>query len=90
MSIQTESFAVHATGSQRDADGTTLDRLEQEVVDLDALILTAVRRRSDLARSLAPVEVLGPDGTGSRFDDLGPDGAALGRMLTRLGVLDSQ
>ncbi|MDH6281630.1 chorismate mutase [Prescottella agglutinans] len=88
MTVQTESFAVHAAGSSRDADAATLDRLEQEIVDLDALILAAVRRRSDLARSLASTESIGSDASASRFGDLGADGPAFDRMLTRLGTVD--
>lgn len=82
MSVQTESFAVHATGPSGEAETATLDRLEQEVLDLDALILAAIRRRSDLARSLGPVG----GSAASQFDDLGPDGPALDRMLTRLAA----
>lgn len=89
MTVQTESFAVHAAGSSRDADAATLDRLEQEIVDLDALILAAVRRRSDLARSLGAAESIGSDTTASRYDDLGADGPAFDRMLTRLGASES-
>ncbi|GAB2660040.1 hypothetical protein GCM10027068_45120 [Prescottella soli] len=88
MTVQTESFAVHAAGSSRDADAATLDRLEQEIVDLDALILAAVRRRSDLARGLASTESIGADASASRFDDLGTDGPAFDRMLARLGAVD--
>lgn len=84
MSVQTESFAVHATVSTGDADAATLDRLEQEILDLDALILDAVRRRSDLARGLTPVDVTAASTDSSPFDDLGPDGPSLDRMLARL------
>ncbi|WP_433764881.1 chorismate mutase [Prescottella agglutinans] len=90
MTVQTESFAVHTVRSARDADAATLDRLEQEIVDLDALILATVRRRSDLARSLASTESIGSDTTASHFDDLGPDGPALDRMLARLSAADPQ
>lgn len=82
MSVQTESFAVHVTGTSGEAGTAPLDRLEQEILDLDALILAAVRRRSDLARSLTPVGVA----DASHFDDLGPDGSALDRMLARLAA----
>lgn len=90
MSVQTESFAVHATGSSGVADTATLDRLEQEIIDLDAQILEAVRRRSDLARALAPVVVTTPSGDASQFDDLGPDGSAFDRMLSRLATPGSR
>lgn len=86
LSVQTDSIAVRAIGSHRTADAAALDRLEQEIVDLDAQILAAVRRRTDLARTLAPAPVTAPPAdTGSRFDELGSDGPALVRTLTRLG-----
>lgn len=90
MSVQTESFAIHATGSTGDADTATLDRLEQEILDLDAAILEAVRRRSDLARSLTTVAVTTQAGGSSPFDDLGPDGSVLDRMLARLAAAEAQ
>ncbi|RVW02727.1 chorismate mutase family protein [Rhodococcus xishaensis] len=90
MSVETDSLAVRATGSSGDVDETTLDRLEQEIAELDALILAAVRRRSDIARSLAKVEVEAPENASSRFEDLGTDGSALDRMLARLGTQDPQ
>ncbi|MFM1723820.1 MULTISPECIES: chorismate mutase [Rhodococcus] len=86
MSVQTESFAVHATGSSGEADTAMLDRLEQEILDLDALILEAVQRRSELARSLAPAVAAAPSETSSQFDDLGPDGSAFDRLLMRLAA----
>jgi len=66
----------------------SLDHLEQEVADLDALILDAVRRRSDLARSLGAVEVADPADPSSSFSELGPDGRALERMLARLSAAE--
>lgn len=84
MSVQTDSCALHTTGSTQDADTAALDRLEQEVVELDALILAAVRRRSDLARS---IDAAGPaPAPVSRFADLGADGSAFDRMLDRLSA----
>ena len=85
MTVRTESFAVHTAGSTRDADAAMLDRLEQEIVDLDALILSAVRRRADLARGLGTTP---SDASASRFDDLGADGPAFDRMLERLSAAD--
>jgi hypothetical protein len=90
VSVQTESFAVHATGSSGVADTATLDRLEQEILDLDALILEAVRRRSDLARALTPAGATASATDSSQFDDLGPDGSAFDRMLTRLAAAGSR
>lgn len=90
MSVQTESCALHTTESSRDADTAALDRLEQEVVELDALILAAVRRRADLARSLAPVDVIDSAVAAPSFADLGPDGPVLGRMLARLSAADAR
>lgn len=87
MSVETEAFAVHTSGSTAEAGAAVVDHLEQEIVDLDALILAAVRRRSDLARSLAPVDVIAPGTASSSFDDLGSDGPALDRMLTRLAAI---
>ena len=89
LSVQTDSIAVRAVGSHRTADAAALDRLEQEIVDLDAQILAAVRRRADLARTLAPVGGSHAD-VASRFDELGSDGPALGRTLARLGAAGSQ
>ncbi|QBJ97848.1 chorismate mutase [Rhodococcus sp. ABRD24] len=89
MSVHTESIAVHTAGSAQDADADRLDRLEQEIAALDAQILAAVRRRSDLARTLAPVELpTSPTGpaTHERFDGLGSDGPVLGRLLSRLSL----
>ncbi|WP_430331719.1 chorismate mutase [Rhodococcus sp. ACT016] len=87
MTVRTESFAVHTAGSSRSADAAMLNRLEQEIVDLDALILAAVRRRSDIARGLASTH---RDAAQSRFDDLGPDGPAFDRMLDRLSAADER
>ncbi|MGF7122662.1 chorismate mutase [Rhodococcus sp. TAF43] len=89
MSVQTDSIAVRAVGSHRTADAASLDRLEQEIVDLDAQILAAVRRRADLARALTPVERPLTDAE-SRFDELGSDGPVLGRTLTRLSAAGSR
>ncbi|PTR22844.1 chorismate mutase [Rhodococcus sp. OK519] len=88
MSVETEAFAVHASGSMStgETEAAVVDHLEQEIVDLDALIMAAVRRRSDLARSLAPVDVIAPRTGSSSFDDLGSDGPVLDRMLTRLAA----
>ncbi|RVW06034.1 chorismate mutase family protein [Rhodococcus spongiicola] len=90
MSVETDSLAVRATGSSGDVDETTLDRLEQEIAELDALILAAVRQRTDIARSLATVEAEEHDDAASRFEDLGSDGPALDRMLARLSAHDSE
>jgi len=67
----------------------SLDHLEQEVAHLDAHILAAVRRRSDLARSLGAVEVADPADSLSSFTVLGPDGRALERTLARLSAQPS-
>ena len=79
MSVQADQFTVHATQSSRDA-AAALERLDQEIADLDAEILATVQRRVELARRLpAPSDT-------ADFGELGPDGDALVRMMARLAA----
>lgn len=94
MTVQLESLAIDAVAAQRLRSEAEIDRLQQEVADLDAQILAAVKRRSEVVRSIGlatknsgnrsmannlEMKVLG------RFRDLGKDGHTLAMLLLRLG-----
>ncbi|QBJ95920.1 chorismate mutase [Rhodococcus sp. ABRD24] len=94
--MTTGTHLAQATGTSAaehppDAD---IEKLRGEIDLLDAQILGAIQRRTELSRLIGEVRMLG-GGTRlvhtremrvlSRFDDLGPEGHTLALLLLRLG-----
>ncbi|RRQ25703.1 hypothetical protein DK926_21770 [Rhodococcus sp. Eu-32] len=82
MTLQIDSLDVSADETPSGAG--EIEKLHEQVVALDADILGAIERRSELVRQLAAKTANGADETGSTFDGLGTDGSVLRRMLARI------
>ena len=83
MTLQIDSLAISANGAQ--TDEVKIDKLDEQLVMLDADILGAIERRTELARTLAAAkgEAAVP-AESTTFDALGSDGSAFSRMLARI------
>ncbi|RVW01279.1 chorismate mutase [Rhodococcus xishaensis] len=75
-------------------EGVDIEQLRDEIDRLDAEILAAIQRRTELSRQIGEVRMLGGGPrlvhtremrVLSRFDDLGPEGHTLALLLLRLG-----
>ncbi len=83
MTLQIDSLAISANGAQ--TDEVKIDQLDEQLVMLDADILGAIERRTELARTLAAArgEAAVP-AESTTFDALGSDGSVFSRMLARI------
>jgi chorismate mutase len=82
VTLQIDSLDV--SSDETSSGAGEIEKLHEQVVALDADILGAIERRSELVRQLAAVTVNDAEQTGSTFDDLGTDGSVLKRMLARI------
>ncbi|MCZ4080086.1 hypothetical protein O1W68_19250 [Rhodococcus sp. H36-A4] len=82
MTLQIDSLATSANEAQSEVE---IDRLDEQLVTLDATILDAIERRTELARTLAAAKgdaEVPADSTS--FDALGSDGSVFSRVLARI------
>lgn len=83
MTLQIDSLAISTDEAQ--THEVKIDQLHEQVVSLDADILSAIELRTELVRKLAAAtNEHAVDHRSSTFDDLGSDGSAFSRMLARL------
>ncbi|MDJ0363162.1 hypothetical protein [Rhodococcus sp. H29-C3] len=82
MTLQIDSLATSANEAQSEVE---IDQLDEQLVTLDATILGAIERRTELARILAAAkgDAEGPTDSTS-FDALGSDGSVFSRVLARI------
>lgn len=83
MTVQIDSLAIGTDTA--DIATADVDQLFDEVSTLDATILDAIERRTQLARALAAST---SEATSSdSYSDLGSDGRVFSRMLSRLAQM---
>lgn len=83
MTLQIDSLAISA--DEAPTHDVQIDQLHEQVATLDADILGAIERRTELVRKLAAATSDAAVSTPtSTFDELGSDGSALSRMLARI------
>ncbi|MFD6896018.1 chorismate mutase [Rhodococcus sp. NPDC060086] len=94
MTIQLDSPGIERAEATPSADDTDLGSLFDQIRDLDAHILEAVKRRSELSQQIgAAAKESGETreaqttemGVLDRFAELGNDGKTLAMTLLRLG-----
>ncbi|MFY2787306.1 hypothetical protein [Rhodococcus sp. KRD162] len=87
MTVQIDSLAIGTDTA--DVATADVDQLFDEVSTLDATILDAIERRTQLARTLAAssFEAARSENAADSFDDLGTDGRVFSRMLSRLAQI---
>lgn len=93
MSIETAA-ATEADGSSRERPSGDIDDLRKEIDELDATILAAVERRTEVSRLIGKAR-MASGGTRlvhsremkviERYSRLGPEGKDLAMLLLRLG-----
>jgi len=83
VTLQIDSLAISA--DEAPTHDVQIDQLHEQVATLDADILGAIERRTELVRKLAAATSDAAVSTPtSTFDELGSDGSALSRMLARI------
>ncbi|WP_415977109.1 chorismate mutase [Rhodococcus sp. 077-4] len=87
MTVQIDSLAIGTDNA--DIATADVDRLFDEISTLDANILDAIERRTDLARTLAAAtpDAAASDQVADPYADLGNDGHVFSRMLSRLAQI---
>ncbi len=86
MTLQIDSLAISIDEAQ--TQDVQLDLLHEQVAALDADILGAIERRTQLVRTLAAATSAADAGADTHtFDALGSDGSVLSRMLGRIASL---
>ncbi|OZD02346.1 hypothetical protein CH275_17010 [Rhodococcus sp. 06-235-1A] len=87
MTVQIDSLAIGTDTA--DTAAADVDQLFDEVSTLDATILDAIERRTRMARTLAAAtsDATASDHAADVYGDLGNDGHAFSRMLSRLAQM---
>lgn len=84
MTLQIDSLAINTDEAHTDA-AAQIDQLHEQVASIDADILSAIERRTEMVRKLAAAT---SDATtmnqSTTFEALGSDGSAFTRMLARI------